>query len=173
MQCYKVTHDTWTTLEERNMKNITTDDTTLKNADPLYRLLYYPHEDDYLHQFIRRCVDYCERKLGATDYHSDPLIVRAFARMSDPSVDDDVLKMTALFGMMWAEPVVVEYVRKRYTCPKRLARFNACLPYWMERMNALLLSGFNIYNTKHKKNAFIIGDVIPCFQHGAPLTTML
>ena len=145
--------------------------------DPLYQLLYRPNErrlqpngvySDYIDRFLYTAVCICENKAGRA-LVDDALILRVYRSIVSENINDNALKILALWLLMWAEPVIIDFVRSQYKNTQYLEKFNVALPYMMQCIDKMLHSGFNIYNIRDKQRQLIYDELIPTYIVGPPI----
>ena len=138
-------------------------------ACPFYHLLYapnvmYDNGFTYIDRIMFTAFDICHRRVGIS-LAANPLVSRIFKQLCTPSTDTR-MKITMLLCLMLIEPKIIEWFKSMYRKPKNLAKFETCLPHFMNATTALMTSiGFNIYTSSHIINDYI-NDIVTIYQSG-------
>jgi len=186
----KVTQEQITRITEKRKKEFLCDIAKLEQENeekkmsrcPLYHLLYYPYVKYELSSGVSCCfidrvlysaIYVCREKIGVS-LEQEHIMKRVIAQLYDPDVKDHAWKITGLFMLMYAVPVVVEFFEKLYhDNHEELAHFKEILPYIFKQIQRILHSGYDIYNIENKIYKELYTEhILKLYTTGPPTTKL-
>jgi hypothetical protein len=140
-----------------------------RDGDPMYHMLFFPYTEYmlpngvaccYLDRVLFTAIDICKRRVGLT-LTLNATNKRVFNRIVSPEIRNFKLKITFLWMLMFAEPVVQDFIKSLYKDKERLQHFKDMIPYILNAVRYTLAQGFDEFNIRRHKLNFFHKTLLP------------